>query len=316
MRFLLVFIVSSLLMCGPAAADGAQVSAAKRIALSFDDAPKGDGPRFTGDERTSVLLKALESSRTGPVVFFVTTSHLERPGGSERVARYADAGHLIANHSHSHSWLKRTDTNEYIGDIDQAEKLLAPFENRRAWFRFPYLDEGRPREQRDSVRTALATRGLKNGYVTVDNYDWYLDAKWKEAVDEGRAVDIDALRGVYVDMLMGAVAFFDNLAIESLDQSPAHVILLHENDVAAMFIGDLVSALRANGWSIVSPDEAYADPISEIIPATLMTNQGHVAALAVDEGLDPRTLTHLAIEETQIDALLAERGVFGKKEDQ
>ena len=282
----------------------------KRIALSFDDAPKNDGPKFSGDERGARLIEGLDAVNAGPVVFFVTTSHFEIPGGRERVARYAEAGHLIANHSHSHSWLKRTDTDEYIKDIDQAEALLQGFSNRRAWFRFPYLDEGTPREKRDAVRTALTARGLKNGYVTVDNYDWYLDAKWNEAVQQGRRVDVDALRGVYVDMLMGAVAFFEDLAIEHLEQSPAQVILLHENDIAAMFIGDLVPALRADGLTIVSPDEAYSDPISKAVPETLMTRQGHIAALAVDAGLDPRTLTHLAIEETQIDALLKQREVF------
>lgn len=39
-----------------------------------------------------------------------------------------------------------------------------------------------------------------------------------------------------------------------------------------------------------------------------------LSALAVDARLDPRILTHLAIEETQIDALLTERGVFGEME--
>ena len=39
-----------------------------------------------------------------------------------------------------------------------------------------------------------------------------------------------------------------------------------------------------------------------------------LSALAVDAGLDPRILTHLAIEEDQIDALLVERGVFGEME--
>jgi len=308
-----LFLMLGLASCAdstlaPAAVEEAVAS--KRIALSFDDAPKNDGPRFTGDERGARLIEGLDAANAGPVVFFVTTSHFEIPGGRERVTRYAEAGHLIANHSHLHSWLKRTDTDEYINDIDQAEELLQGFSNRRAWFRFPYLDEGTPIEKRDAVRTALTARGLKNGYVTVDNYDWYLDAKWNEAVQQGRRVDIDALRGVYVDMLMGAVAFFEDMAIESLDQTPAQVILLHENDVAAMFIGDLVAALRADGWTIVSPDEAYSDPISKVVPKTLMTRQGHVAALAVDAGLNPRTLTHLAIEETQIDALLEEREVF------
>ena len=279
--FLLIVGVVTSIDVGYAASAGSVDYSARRIALSFDDAPKGAGPKFSGDER---------------------------------VARYAAAGHLIANHTHSHFWLKRTDTDQYIEDIDRAEDLLQGFENRRAWFRFPFLDEGTPRAKRDAVRAALEERGLMNGYVTVDNYDWYLDAKWKTAVDEGRCVDIEALRGVYVDMLMGAVAFFHELALESLNQSPAQVILLHENDVAAMFIGDLVTALRAEGWSIVSPDEAYADPIAKVVPKTLMTRQGHIAALAVDAGLDPRILTHLAIEETQIDTLLVERGVFGGME--
>jgi peptidoglycan/xylan/chitin deacetylase (PgdA/CDA1 family) len=311
---LLIGVVTSTNVGYAAAADSDDVSN-KRIALSFDDAPKGAGPRFSGDERAAVLMAALESAEAGPAVFFVKTSNLQRPGGSDRVARYAAAGHLIANHTHSHPWLKRTDTDQYIEDIDRAEDLLRGFENRRAWFRFPFLDEGTPRAKRDAVRAALQARGLMNGYVTVDNYDWYLDAKWKAAVDEGRSVDIEALRGVYVDMLMGAVVFFHDLAIDSLNQSPAQVILLHENDVAAMFIGDLITALRADGWSIVSPDEAYADPIAKVVPETLMTRQGHIAALAVDAGLDPRILTHLAIEETQIDALLVERGVFGEMKE-
>jgi len=313
MRVVLYLLIAGVLLSANpacAASSDAARDSTKRIALSFDDAPKGDGPKFSGDERAAVLIDALAAAETGPVVFFVKTSNLGRPGGSERVARYAAAGHLIANHTHSHSWLNRTATNKYIDDIDHAEELLQGFENRRSWFRFPYLDEGTPRAKRDAVRIALDERGLMNGYVTVDNYDWYLDVKWKTAVNEGRSVDIEALRGVYVDVLMGAVAFYQDIALESIDQSPAHVILLHENDVAAMFIGDLVVALRTEGWSIVSPDEAYADPIAKSVPETLMTRQGHIAALAVDAGLDPRTLTHLAIEESQIDALLAERQVF------
>ena len=290
------------------AADDVQLQ--KRVALSFDDAPKKDGPVFVGDQRAEVLLDALQRANTGPVVFYVTTSHFEIPGGRKRIERYAAAGHLIANHSHSHVWANRTDTALYIDDVDQAEDLLAGFDNRRAWFRYPYLDEGRSVEKRDTIRAALDERNLKNGYVTIDNYDWYLDAKWKEAVDAGRSVDVAALRDVYVEMLLGAVNFYNDVALESLNTSPAHVMLLHENDVAASFIGDLVAALRDDGWTIIDPDEAYSDPIAEQVPETLLTGQGRVAALAVDAGHDNRRLTHLAIEEDQIDALLAKRKVF------
>ncbi len=255
---------------GHVSAEPTDSTSGKRIALSFDDAPKGPGPAFSGDARTVRLTGALEAADTGPVVFFVTTSRFKKAGGRERVASYAEAGHLIANHSHSHTWLKRTDTDLYIADIDEAESLLTDFENRRSWFRFLFLDEGAPLEKRDAVRVALRERGLLNGYVTIDNYDWYLDMKWKQAVDAGHSVDIDALRNIYVEMLLDAAAFYDSLATEYIGTSPVHMLLLHENDVAA---------------------------------------------LAIEVGLDPRRLSHLAIEESQIDALLVERGVFDDSDE-
>ncbi len=286
------------------------INPTKRIALSFDDAPRGRGPMYSGDERAKVLIDTLAKAKSGPVVFFVTTKGFANTGGKQRVESYADAGHLIANHSHNHKWLSRMETEEYIADIDQAEGNLQGLANRRPWFRFPYLDEGRPLEKRDAIRAALEQRGIKNGYVTIDNYDWYIEGQWQKAVKAGKTVDMQALQNAYVDMLMGAVHFYDQAAVETFDRSPTHIILLHENDLAALFIDDLIAALRADGWEIVSPDAAYADPIASIEPQTLKTRQGHVAALAMEAGRSPKSFTHLAIEEDQIDAFLLERKVF------
>ncbi len=74
-----------------------------------------------------------------------------------------------------------------------------------------------------------------------------------------------------------------------------------------VFAGDMITKLRQEGWAIVSPDEAYADTSLNRVPDTLMASQGRVAALAIDAGLDNRTLTHLAIEETEIGIAAASR---------
>lgn len=285
-------------------------SPGRRIALSFDDAPRGHGPLFSGDERAALLIDALAKAEAGPVAFFIKTKGAQGAAGRARVQRYATAGHLIANHTHSHQWLRRTALDEYLTDIDRAEQLLAGIDNRRPWFRYPYLDEGRPVEKRDAAAAALVERGLLNAYVTVDNYDWYIEEQWRLAKLAGKSTDMDALRKTYVGMLTGAVEFYDQLAIEHLNRSPIHVLLLHENDIAALFVGDLIMALRDAGWTIVSPDEAYADALATMTPKTLSTGQGRVAGLAVDNGVDPRTLSHFAIEEAQIDAQLLAAEVF------
>ena len=38
---------------------------------------------------------------------------------------YVAAGHVIANHSHSHEYLWNGDAAEYISDLDRAEAALA-----------------------------------------------------------------------------------------------------------------------------------------------------------------------------------------------
>lgn len=290
---------------------GPRTGSGKRIALSFDDAPRGDGPMYSGDERAVALIASLESVAAPAVVHFVTPRGWQRPGGRARIETYAAAGHLIANHTDTHPWLSRSDAATYLADIDAAADHLAGIANQRPWFRFPFLDEGRPIEKRDAVRAGLAARGLANGYVTIDNYDWYLQDVWTKAVRDGATVDLDALKSVYLEMILGAAGFYDQVGRDALGHRPAHVLLLHENDLAAYFVDDLVIALRADGWEIISPDEAYDDPVAGVQTKTLIANQGHVAALAIDLGRPPRTLDHPAINEDAKDAMVVAAGVFG-----
>ncbi len=74
------------------------------------------------------------------------------------------------------------------------------------------------------------------------------------------------------------------MALAALGRSPKHVLLLHENDLAALFVDSLIEFLRAKGWKIISPAEAYRDPIATMIPNVLLNNQGRVAALAKASG--------------------------------
>lgn len=89
---------------------------------------------------------------------------------------------------------------------------------------------------------------------------------------------------MYVDHIWESIQFYNNIALKNLGRSPKHVLLLHENDLAALFIDDLVKHLRTNGWKIITPEEAYTDPIAQIIPDVLLNGQGRVAAIAKEKG--------------------------------
>jgi peptidoglycan-N-acetylglucosamine deacetylase len=283
------WVIAALLLlfaAAPAAAD-------KRIALSFDDVPRGRGAFFTPDERTAKLIAGLRRAGVRQAAFYVVPGQIgvnDGIGGAERIQAYVAAGHVIADHSFTHLHLNAMSVTDYLADVDKAEAWLKGREGRRPWFRYPFLDEGgADKPKRDAVRAALKARGLHNGYATVDGSDWNMETLTVDAVKSGKPIDRKALRDLYVETMVQAADFADRLSKKTWGRQPAQVIVLHETDLAAMFIVDLVRGLRADGWTIVTADEAYGDPISRLAPDVPSANGTLLELAAWEKGLpEPR----------------------------
>ncbi len=264
-------------------------AAQKMIALSFDDAPRGRGAFFTPDERTQRIIAELKKAKAPQAVFFVNPGAIgqgDGVGGAERIAAYVAAGHVIANHGNSHKRLGTTDTATYLADIDAAEVWLRGRPGYRPWFRFPFLDEGgKDKAKRDALRQGLAERGLRNGYVTAESSDWHLESLTREAAQAKKAIDRKALGELYVTWHVEAADFADAMMRGVTGRQPVQMMLLHETDLAALHIGDLVRALRNAGWTVVSADAAYADPLGKEMPDTPAANGTLTEALAWQAGV-------------------------------
>lgn len=263
----------------------------RQVALTFDDPPLPDTAVMTGEERTRRIIDALEQGDVSGAMFFSVASRIDE-STIARMHAYAEAGHVIASHSNTHANLHNVGAEAFMQDVLDAHQVLKTVPGFQPWFRFPYLNEGRSVEQRDEVRISLAELGYQQGYVTIDNYDFMIDRLIREAVEAGREFDMDVVGSLYVDMLLGAAEHYDEIACTWLGRSPAHVLLLHENDAAALFLPQLISEFRARGWTLVPALKAYEDPIANELPDTLVLGQGRVAALAADAGAEPALLRH------------------------
>lgn len=283
---------------------------AREIALTYDDAPMRDGLRFSGAERGRALLDGLERAGVEGAIIFVTVGHFDDEG-RQRILDYAAGGHWLANHSFSHRHPDELGAQGYLEDIDRAHAELATMPRFLPLYRYPYLDEGRDLAMRDALREGLAARGYRNGYVTIDTYDWYMDSLLQRALADGRSVDWERLREVYVTIITGAAAFYDDLARKALGRSPRHVLLLHENDLAALYVANLAAGLREQGWTIIPGPLAFEDPIGEREPDTIYLGQGRVAALAEAVGMPHEALRHKVEDQAWLDQYFEAAGVFG-----
>jgi peptidoglycan/xylan/chitin deacetylase (PgdA/CDA1 family) len=290
----------------------APAHAQKRIALTFDDAPRGVGAFFTKQERARRLIASLRKAGVAQVAFFVNPGNVHDVSDAALVDNYVRAGHVIADHSFSHPHLNQLSVADYMANVDRAEAWLKPRPGRRPWFRYPFLDEGgQDKAKRDAVRAALADRGLTNGYVTAEGSDWNMEQLTIDAKKARKTIDMAALRDLYIETHVQAADFADALMVKTIGRSPPHVMLLHETDLAALYIADLVKALRAHGWEIVTADTAYADPLKTAAPDVPSANGTLTELLAWEKGLPaPRWYERNNI--TLANALFAERVLHEK----
>ena len=268
-----LFIVILLIICLHAFAG--------QIAITIDDAPFPDSAYYNGNERTKIIAEKLSKSKVQQVMFFATGKYINIKNGIERLQKYVNNGHLIANHSYSHLDLNRVENKEYSDDILKNQELIKNLSTFSRFFRYPLLHEGNTIQKRDYIRNFLEKQNLRNGYVTIDNWDFYINKLLNDAKKEGKRVDLENLKKLYIDHIWSAIVFYDEIAVKILGRSPRHTLLLHGNDTTALFIDDLVKHIREKDWEIITSTEAYQDPIANYTPETLINNQGRIMAIAI-----------------------------------
>lgn len=265
--------------------------AAREIAFTFDDAPTPDSVLMTGQERTTRIIDALIAAKVPDALFFVKADYINSDT-QRRLEQYTAAGFHLANHSYSHKSASELGTLDYPADVYKAHLLLKSYKNFLPYHRFPYLHYGKDAAAITLLQQSLTELDYKDGYVTIDNFDWYISSLLTKAAEEKKTIDYDKARKFYVETLYESIEFYDAMAKKSLGRSPQHVMLLHENDAAALFVGDLIAHLRTKGWKIISPQQAYQDPIARNFPNVAFHKQGRVAAIANSKGAPESELRH------------------------
>lgn len=283
------FVFSLLVQPPPVSASSGSIarSSEKRIAFSFDDTPRGAGAFLDVGQRPQMLIAALKEGGVAQAAFFANPGRISGMNkGAEAIAAYAAAGHVIANHTSNHVILSRVSADSFLADVDAAEGWLKGKPNYRPWLRFPQLDEGgRDKVKRDAVRAGMRARGIRHGYVTADGWDWYTESMTIEAKAAGKPMDIAALRALFIETHVQSAEFSDKLARRMFKRPPVQMLLLHETDLAALFVADLAKALRAKGWQIVPADAVYADPLARTIPNSDVTNGTWLEMMAWERGV-------------------------------
>jgi len=268
---------------GSVLASDAAASTGLRFAVTIDDFNLTSGPLMVGAGRHQRVLAALDAAGI-QAAGFIAGKYVDSAAGHRHLAAWAEAGHLIGNHTYRHAWRGGATPPDLGADIDRCAALIAPYATTRPLFRFPYLAEGRTAELRDGMRQVLRERGLSNAHVTIDASDWYVDRRLRERLEREPGADVDPYGEFLARHLLERARFYDGLAREVLGYSPPHALLIHHTLATALFLPKVLETFRTAGWTAIDAEEAFAHPLYQSTPDIAPAGNSLIWQLAKADG--------------------------------
>jgi len=277
-----------------------------QVAVTMDDFNIYDAPTMSGEARNQAILDALRRHNL-KAAGFVAGKYVDTEKNLPLLRSWDERRHMIANHTYSHANYADADFGKYTQDILRNEALLKQFSHFRKFLRFPYLKEGRTIEQRDKMRAFLKEQGYRNGHVTIDNSDWYIDGRLRARLKNDPKADVTLYRDFYLSHIWERASYYDDLSNRTLGRSVRHTLLIHHNVLNGMFLGDLLQMFVRKGWKLIHAEEAFKDPVFSLEPRNLPAGESIIWALAKESGKFEKLLRYPAedgsYEKPRMDAL-------------
>jgi peptidoglycan/xylan/chitin deacetylase (PgdA/CDA1 family) len=144
----------------------------------------------------------------------VQGSGLNNDKGKYVLNSWNNANHQIGNHTYSHPYFNAENYSlkQFENELLKNDSLINSYSNYAKLFRFPYLKEGNTVEKRDGFRTFMKSKGFKNGHVTIDASDWYVNSRLIKRLKKNPDADISGFKKYDIEHLYGRALYYDSLA--------------------------------------------------------------------------------------------------------
>ncbi len=139
-------------------------------------------------------------------------------------------------------------TEEYINEIERADKKLASVMTQPKYFRYPYLAEGKGKTKQE-IQDYLTTNQYTIAPVTIDSKDYQFNERLLHINWRARAEYLPKIQKQYLDYIWKQTLLAEK-------RNGAQILLLHANLLNSHFLGDIIQMYKDEGYRFISLSEA------------------------------------------------------------
>jgi len=239
-----------------------------KVALTIDDLPTwphSPYPKgYTSENITNKIIQALDKTKISEVYAFSNSWPLTKnPTTSQIFDKWTQAGHHVGNHTHSHPSLNKVSAEEYITEINLAEKLLEPWLKKAPSKLFRYTQNlwGNTEEKLVKVKNHIISSGYSIAEMTSLFHEWVWNNAYISCLHSNDTKGIEFLKDSFLDFSVAQLKYDQSEAAKWFGHEVLGIIIVHNVPFFVEVVDDLLLRLITEGVEFIPLEEAMVDPI-------------------------------------------------------
>src|SRR5262249_39492670 len=123
-----------------------------------------------------------------------------------------------------------------------------------------FLRTGRSVEERDALLRYLGDRGYTPVPVTIENDDWYFNARYCAAFRRGDEATAAKIAGAYLEHWTTMFAWYETMTDRLFHRPIPQIILMHASRLNADHLPEVLKLMAARGYAFTTVESALSDP--------------------------------------------------------
>jgi len=232
----------------------------REIALTIDDLP------FVGESKNfhlNMIIDAVTANDV-PATGFVIAGKIS-PENWAMLRRFRDAGLGLGNHTLSHKNLNKVNTETYIHEIDEADKILLPVLTKPKYFRYPYLAMSKG-DKKEEVLEFLQSKDYRIAPVTIDSKDFIFNQLLLSVKEKERRAFLTVLKPCYLNYIWQQTLQAEEHNRQAHKPSQPQILLVHANLLNAYVLPDIINLYKEKGFTFISLQGALKPVAKQATP--------------------------------------------------
>ena len=256
----LIATIGCLTIYGLAGADNKKTI---ELAITFDELPAARSFGEVDREAINYLILDALKRHGVKVTGFVVGDQIE--DSYDILGQWLNGGHRLGNLTWSGQDYNMLGPEQFIAEVrrgaEALEPMLSGFGQKNRYFRFPYLHYGDTMERRKAITDYLQADGARVCPATVVPEDYLYNLNLISLGKEPDSAKYEALLSDYINSVLDEVERCETMGHKLVGRSVKQIILLRANRLNAVFLDEMLTAMKAEGYKFITLDAALKDKV-------------------------------------------------------